>query len=70
MGRMKDIAIDLMSFESDELEIDEIVELFAFLIRSGLVWTLQGWYGQAALDLIDAGIISSEGEILTELVPG
>jgi hypothetical protein len=70
MGRMKDIAIDLMSFESDELEIDEIVELFAFLIRSGLVWTLEGWYGRAALDLIDAGIISSEGEILTELVPG
>jgi hypothetical protein len=31
---------------------------------------LEGWYGRAALDLIDAGIISSEGEILTELVPG
>jgi hypothetical protein len=45
------------------------VELFAFLIRSGLVWTLQGWYGRAALDLIDAGIISSEGEILSEQVP-
>jgi hypothetical protein len=69
MGRMKDIAIDLISFEADELEIDEIVELFATLIRSGMAWTLQGSYGRTAQALIDQGVVSPEGDVLTELIP-
>ncbi|MEU6572316.1 hypothetical protein [Streptomyces sp. NPDC046805] len=69
MGRMKDIAIDVMSYEADELEVDEILELFATLILSGLAWTLQGSYGRTAQALIDQGIITPDGEIITELVP-
>ena len=69
MSRMKDLAIDIMSFEADELEIDDILDLFATLIRSGMAWTLQGSYGRTAQGLIDEGIISREGEILTALVP-
>ncbi|WDS51784.1 hypothetical protein SEA_TRIUMPH_70 [Streptomyces phage Triumph] len=69
MGRMKDIAIDLMSYEADELEIDEIVDLFATLIRSGMAWTLQGHYGRTAQGLIDQGIVSPGGEVLVEMVP-
>ncbi|MFF3793754.1 hypothetical protein ACFYXW_27510 [Streptomyces sp. NPDC001981] len=69
MSRMKDLAIDIMSFEADELEIDDILDLFATLIRSGMAWTLQGSYGRTAQDLIDQGIISREGEILTAMVP-
>ena len=68
MGRMKSIAIDLLSFEADELEIDEIVELFATLIRSGMAWTLQGSYGRTAQHLIDVGIVSPQGDVLTELI--
>jgi hypothetical protein len=66
---MKDLAIDIMSFEADELEIDDILDLFATLIRSGMAWTLQGSYGRTAQGLIDEGIISREGEILTAMVP-
>ncbi|QAY15973.1 hypothetical protein SEA_JANUS_69 [Streptomyces phage Janus] len=69
MGRMKDLAIDLMSFEADELEIDEVVDLFATLIRSGMAWTLQGSYGRTAQALIDEGIVSPGGEVLVELIP-
>ncbi|MFD7259347.1 hypothetical protein [Streptomyces sp. NPDC059874] len=69
MGRMKDIAIDLMSFEAGELEIDEVVELFAVLIGSGLVWTLQGHYGRVAQALIDQGIVNEVGDVLEELIP-
>ncbi|MGW8953473.1 DUF7417 domain-containing protein [Streptomyces sp. NPDC055709] len=69
MGRMKDLAIDLMSFEADELEIDEIVELFGTLIKSGFAWTLQGSYGRIAQTLIDQGVVSPEGDVLTELIP-
>jgi hypothetical protein len=66
---MKDLAIDIMSFEADELEIDDILDLFATLIRSGMAWTLQGSYGRTAQALIDQEIISPEGEILTAMVP-
>ncbi|MFF8845522.1 hypothetical protein ACF08N_22840 [Streptomyces sp. NPDC015127] len=69
MGRMKDIAIDIMSYEADELEIDEIVDLFATLIRSGMAWTLQGSYGRTAQTLIDEGIVSPGGDVLVELIP-
>ncbi|ATI18932.1 hypothetical protein SEA_ANIMUS_68 [Streptomyces phage Animus] len=69
MGRMKDLAIDLMSFEADELEIDEVVDLFATLIRSGMAWTLQGSYGRTAQALIDEGIVSPGGDVLVELIP-
>ncbi|MFJ3775251.1 hypothetical protein ACIPX0_26510 [Streptomyces sp. NPDC090075] len=69
MGRMKDITLDLIAFEADELEIDEIVDLFATLIRSGMAWTLQGSYGRTAQALIDQGVISPMGHVLTELIP-
>ncbi|MCD2462436.1 hypothetical protein MBT42_02545 [Streptomyces sp. MBT42] len=66
---MKDIAIDIMSYEADELEIDEIVDLFATLIRSGMAWTLQGSYGRTAQALINEGIVSPGGDVLVELIP-
>ncbi|MFE7463080.1 hypothetical protein ACFU6R_03110 [Streptomyces sp. NPDC057499] len=69
MGRMKDIAIDLISYEADELEIDEIMDLFATLIRSGMAWTLQGHYGRTAEAMIEQGLIGPEGDVLMELIP-
>ncbi|MEU0344213.1 hypothetical protein ABZ092_36030 [Streptomyces bobili] len=63
MGRMKDIAIDLMSFEGGELDQRETLELFATLVASGLAWTLQGNYGRAANELIRTGWLTGAGEI-------
>ncbi|MCY0933659.1 DUF7417 domain-containing protein [Streptomyces sp. H34-S4] len=63
MGRMKDIAIDLMSFEAGELDQRETLELFATLIRSGMIWTLQGAYGRTAHYLLHEGWISVSGEV-------
>lgn len=54
----------LMAYESGELDEQETVELFAGLVRSGLAWSLQGSYGRMAARLIDAGLISPEGEVL------
>lgn len=39
-------------YHSDEF----FVESFQYLINTGLVWTLQGWYGRTAVDLISSGI--------------
>ncbi|MFG2923912.1 hypothetical protein ACGFYA_20715 [Streptomyces sp. NPDC048305] len=63
MGRMKDIAIDLMSFEGGELDQRETLELFATLVKSGLAWTLQGNYGRAANELIHAGYLTRDGRV-------
>lgn len=66
MGRMKDIAIDLISFEQGELGQREILDLFATLVASGMAWTLQGSYGRTALWLINEGWLTKGGEITDE----
>jgi hypothetical protein len=68
MGRMKDIAIDLMSFDAGELDDTETLDLFATLIASGMAWTLQGYYGRVARNLIDRGLITEQGEVVPEVI--
>lgn len=36
---------------------------WSHLIKSGDVWTLQGYYGRSANDYINAGIIDQDGTI-------
>lgn len=54
----------IIAFEQGELDSNEVLDLFAGLIASGLVWQLQGTYGRTAHDLIEDGWISHEGEVL------
>ncbi|MGW0861272.1 DUF7417 domain-containing protein [Streptomyces sp. NPDC002611] len=68
MGRMNDIAIDLISYELGELDHSETLELFAILIKSGMVWNLQGAYGRTAVHLIEAGLITPAGEVVPEVI--
>ena len=59
------ISIDkIMDYESGEMTQDEMIEMFAEMIKDGSVWSLQGHYGRTAKSLIDNGIISAQGEIL------
>jgi len=53
----------ILQFEEGELNETETVELFADLIKTGTAWKLQGSYGRMANGLIDAGYITSAGEI-------
>lgn len=39
---------------------------WAYLIKTGACWSLQGWYGRNATALIDNGYITKDGTI-TEL---
>jgi hypothetical protein len=34
----------------------------------GICWTLQGWYGRCAKELIDAGTISADGAVNWDFV--
>ena len=36
---------------------------WALLIKTGLCWKLQGWFGRKAAEFIDAGWISKNGRI-------
>jgi hypothetical protein len=42
----------------------EVLEAWSHLIKTGLCWRLQGFFGRSAASLIENGIISKEGEIL------
>lgn len=68
--KVKDAPLDnvgnIIRYESGELSQQETLELFAGLLRSGLVWQLQGHYGRVAADLINAGYVSAKGEILAK----
>ena len=41
---------------------EQIIEAWQHLVDTGLAWQLQGWFGRAAQDLIERGIIQIRGE--------
>jgi hypothetical protein len=57
----------IIAYEQGELSNQEIIELFAELVKSGLAWQLQGSYGRAAASLIESGYLSRKGEILKDV---
>jgi len=38
---------------------DEQLEAWQYLIDTGLVWTLQGWFGRVAVDLLNSGVCTA-----------
>jgi hypothetical protein len=52
---MTDLATQIFKYEEDELDGQEIIELFQELINNGYAWKLQGHYGRMAEDLIENG---------------
>lgn len=51
----------IIGYEQGELSDDEMIALFAELIRTGMAWSLQGHYGRTAAALIEGGYITPEG---------
>lgn len=41
---------------ADEADEETTIEAWQFLIDTGLAWTLQGWFGRKAAELIEQGI--------------
>jgi len=53
----RDIVRELMAYETGDLEDHEVLDLFQYLVDSGLAYTLRGHYGRTAQRLTDAGLI-------------
>lgn len=58
----------IVEYESGELSFKNILELFSYLLKTGLAWTLQGHYGRTATNLIDQGYIKQDGKILKKVI--
>lgn len=53
----------IIAYEQGELNDQEVVCLFAELVKSGMAWSLQGSYGRTANALIKEGWIDHDGNV-------
>ena len=49
----------IIDYESGQLGYEKTIELFQYLIDTGIVWNLQGSYGRMAKYLIENGECSA-----------
>jgi hypothetical protein len=47
----------IIAYENGDLDEDETLTLFQYLVDTGLAWQLQGAYGRTAAALIERGDI-------------
>ncbi len=47
----------IIEYEQGDLSEDKTIELFQYLVDTGMAWTLQGSYGRMAHAMLQAGII-------------
>ena len=53
--------------EGEGASKDDQLKAWAYLIRTGQCWSLQGWFGRTATAIIQEGVISTDGTINWDL---
>jgi hypothetical protein len=60
-----DLTSKIMAWECGEMEdINDVIDFFADLVKTGLAFRLQGDYGRQAAVLIERGYINNHGVVL------
>jgi len=54
-----DLTERIIAYETGELSHEGFIELFQYLVDSGLAWSLQGHYGRTAQILIADNVIKA-----------
>ncbi len=49
--------------EGENATFEEQLMAWAYLIKTGDAWRLQGWFGRVAQRLIDIGLVDKDGNI-------
>lgn len=49
--------------EGEDATPEEQILAWSYLIKTGIVWKLQGWYGRTASSLIISGLIHTDGSV-------
>jgi hypothetical protein len=53
----------IIAYEDGSLNQEKTLQLFSYLVKTGMVWRLQGFYGRMASSLINDGFLSPKGRI-------
>jgi len=70
MSKPMELTTSIMMYENGEInEVNDVLELFSALIKTGLAWQLQGFFGRTARHLIDINAIAEDGTIIYEELP-
>jgi hypothetical protein len=57
-----DLTTRIIEFETGEATEEQVIELFQYLVDTGLAWSLQGSYGRIAQNWIENGLIRKPNE--------
>ncbi len=55
----EDMINNLIRYETEGLDDDELIEFFQYLVDTKLAWQLQGHYGRTAQALIENGWVTA-----------
>ncbi len=57
-----DLTNRIIEFETGTATEEQVIELFQYLVDTGLAWSLQGSYGRIAQNWIENGLIKKPNE--------
>lgn len=60
MNPTKAVSI-IEDFNSGDYTDEQLLEAWQYLVDTGIVWQLQGYYGRTAMQLIEQGLITLGG---------
>lgn len=60
---MTDFDATMIAEGVNEADNKTTLEAWAHLIKTGLSWRLQGWFGRRATELINSGLITRSGDL-------